>query len=648
ISNKGGLTLYNLSSYTVTNATGGKIVLPSPVYKLVFTATDGIQTQTNEVNISYHERNKLVTGMLKWPITLQGEINLTTEIVPVEMFADSNISNNKNVTTYGVKEETLLAPNCLTQPDEHGFLDLRARAGVYDNDGNLFCSDTGVSVTIDGQTHGLKRYAGCTYAKLVQLPGGDYTATYEAEFLDHPKQQAVCTYTSEEESAADVIVYGIGRGSIVRAGQNITLEAVATVSRSKVSGATISVGLAEGDQVVEAKQMTENARGIHSAEMSIPTQPGEYSFVYLMEYQGFTATEIIGFTVTTDPAKVTLEEITLGNRMFIIYPQAKEYTVGQRLPLQVEVIDDRGAALTDITMVAEVYQNGALLDSVALPIHRDGFRALREFTQPANYDVVYKTVVQGVELSERVSFVMGEPTQIAQVAEFAIQVISPQEDVYAENSELIVRVQVTEQGSPVADANVKLVIDNTELQMAYDSFGEYETVIGPLESGEYNIRVVALKQNKVTEERITFIISDKFITLDVVNPVPKADLELELGQPVALRIKALDEASDVVSAVIVRGSILEPSGRKLTLQFTQDPVTGDYTSVFYPNDEGIYKIDVRATKPGFISDEISSTFNVNILVEETQPLTVDTSTVLTIVVALAIIIALITVIRMIL
>jgi hypothetical protein len=187
---------------------------------------------------------------------------------------------------------------------------------------------------------------------------------------------------------------------------------------------------------------------------------------------------------------------------------------------------------------------------------------------------------------------------------------------------------------------VILELEGNIYAMDYDKFGEYTAVLPHLLQGTHSAKVIATEGNLMAEDYVEFMISDHLLNISLISPNTVDTNYLSEKEPLEIKLDVFDETHDIVPGALVVAEILEPSGRAIETQVFQDPETGVYKAVFYPNTAGIYRMTVTASKQGYVSGSEDYTFTVEIQKPSIIPATISWETLLTIVLGLAILILL--------
>ena len=259
----------------------------------------------------------------------------------------------------------------------------------------------------------------------------------------------------------------------------------------------------------------------------------------------------------------------------IVYPENTE------LYLQAELQDSNNKIVSGATVKADVYKGTTKLDTISLTASSWYYHGKFFFEDSGEYKIIYTAIKDSASVSGQVVFFVGNKSELSKEANFTVNIVSPSSSVYIKDSVINVRAKVTEDGEAVKDALVVVFFEGLEIEMDYDQFGNYITSIGPLTEGEYKLKVVASKDEMISQDSTLFMISRHILNIDTISPYYNQEFELKKGESLNIMAIVLDEDRDIVPGALVVAKILEPNGRALQMQLFQDGVTGHYSANFY-------------------------------------------------------------------
>jgi len=538
-----------------------------------------------------------------------------------------------------------LRADCTPTADAYGYTELQAIAKYFpnsvsvDDDGDGYCYNTNVTVTVDGTEYAMNGYYDCAYSGLAQLPIGQHSASFKATYNDGHTETRTCLFNTTTSAPLGITAYSPADNANYYG--TVPIEAVGTLDGEKVHGATATADLFYGTTLMQSITLAEPSYGVYEGRLALG-QFGQYRILISLSYRGWSTQRWVNISSVSQD-NVTTQPGTESLRIDVLYPATGNYSAGQELALTAKVYDQAGFTVTGGTMAVNVYRDEQSIENITLTESRYFFMGRYTPQDTGTYE--FRFIAAKGSMNATRSVFIGVGGSPAEIANFTVMVISPRSDVYAENSSLIVRARAFEKTTLVTDANVTAYIGNDTVQLEY-SRDAYEGVLPQLAEGEHELVVVAQRADKIAEAKVIFQISKHYVHVTLLKPIDSVDIIKD--EPVRIEADVTDEEDNIVSGALVVFKILDPAGRESEMQLFQSAETAKYSSVFYPTVDGTHQITVEVSKPGYVSDAIESNFDVAIKRESWFPFSIDKSTLLTIVIGLAAIILFVVLIRIIL
>lgn len=551
-------------------------------------------------------------------------------------------SEIKLVSVLPGTSETVLEPNCWADSDRFGFVKLEAYA-VYNQNG-LYCYQTNVTATVDGIRYPLKGSMSCTYSAFVQLPQGTHTAKFNS-ITPVGSKSRTCLMSITQGSEPSLTVYSPKENTIYRTGDAIILEAIGILNNQNVVGRMYTELTAVGETNVLANvTLQENQYGIFTGSLKPNIAEGEYNLRFVLISGQFTVEKnvMIEFNNNASVKPPT------GARLNILFPYTnQQFETNTSVPFEVEFLDSNSRVVSGAIVKAEVILNGNKTDEVRLDEKTYTYKTLYTFSGPGNYVLRFTANKSQFSDAAETTVSVGEPSEIGKALNFTVSIITPVSDTYPKNSQVIVRARVREGATAITNATVTLILSGNQYQMTHDRFGEYVYTTGPLDEGSFEARVIASYKNELAEDSVSFLVSEHMLDIRTVSPKDAEVFDnLEKGNSIPLTVDVLDETSNVVQGALVVAQITEPAGRLVEVQLFQDSESGLYKSVYFPNENGDHAIKISASKAGYVGKQVDMKFTIQFKNQGILGLKLDTMTLLTIVIVLAIIILVIGILRL--
>lgn len=532
-------------------------------------------------------------------------------------FAKSNASKVINVLG-----DAMLLPDCTVQPDAYGYAEIKATGGYFTGRcPELACDRTTVTADVGGK---LNRYLGCEFSKYVLIPLGTNSITYSMQYPGGTLQRT-CTVKPPTPSF-ELTIYSPEEGATYVSNDTVPVSAALLMNGEVLTKADVSATL--GDETVS---LTADYYGIYKG--SVRANTGTLRIT--ARYSNLLAEKAVSINaVAAGTANVTAAAMRI-----IALPLDGTYEANNSIAIIAEVEDSSGMVVSKANVTASLSLNGTRITE--LQMHESAYTYSALFTPQAEgaYNLTITARKAGNVAVLALAFRVG--ALLTPTSDLTVDVLSPKTGTYAPNSSIVVRARVLYKNDPLKNATVSMTLLNATQQMAYDKYGEYVAAVQPPE-GRYELSVVATYGGLVSEGKATFLVSRHTLNMELLSPADNRTIQK--GESVTIAVNVLDEAGDVVNGVGLTATVIEPQGRVLEMPIFQSPATGEYTTVFYPDDDGTYKISLLAGKENYLESAVEATFAIE-LKKEAMPIT--TETLLTIALAIAVLILLAAVLKVI-
>ncbi len=529
-----------------------------------------------------------------------------------------------------------LEPDCSAQPDENGYVKLSARTGWLAPDGNVYCNK--VRVTAAGQD--LKKTSPeCVLSRYVFLPAGgvvDFTAS-----SDSGGEKTVSCYYPPSPASFSVDILSPQDGAVLLPGQ-ASVKAFLYLSGEKLYSGTAVVTVYDSQgNAVESKELD---RKLGTFIGTVSLSEGEYTLTVTGEYEGLSANASVRVTVSSTQTNATTQPgVTAGNwTVDVITPRPREIRPGI-VPVQVKLTNPEGFRTTKPDLELTVYRDGEVQEQKKMQKGPYTYFTTINATLPGSYSFGFTVVSDGVTVQigttpEKAVNVTGPSPYNATPGKLRIDIFSPRPDVYALNSTIMVRATVYYEDQITGNARVRLYFMGQEHNMSYEE-GDYVYPLPLLEEGDYSVKIFADYNGYTATEGVDFQVSSHYLTIEIVSP--RAQEYVDQGDKIPLKVNVYDEKGDPVIGAFVTADLVEADGRTHTFQLYQSAATKTYSTVFYPNVEGVQRITFTASKPGYVPAAEDYKFEVIMKEKEVLPVEVDISTIYLVIgiVALLILIA---------
>ena len=585
------------------------IVFAKPIADFTFNPISG----DAPITVDFDARNSIDAEFYSWEIDgvakAAGPI-LTFDFGPGEhevtlvvIDTDDQTDEITKILFFDAGEyNTNLEVNCPVL-DESGLYEFKAKA--YE-DG--FCHETNVYVYLEGYKYILDKNIDCSYSKLMKLPVGDYNVEYKAVYSDS-ERNAICILSVDEGDDAFIKVYSPQENTIFKKDSVAYVEAVFIFGVKNIREGVGLVKLVDSNGTVYSEsELSIYYPGAFKGEIPISASEGDYELLVEIKYKDFDLIKVIPISVSESQSE---DLISIGPNIYLVEPGIFNYLVNDTVPFEVNFFDENGLILADANSTMNVYKYGDFITSVEMNVGRFSYEISFVFNESGDYEVEFVLEKDNKKAIKNIIITVGNATQLAEVENFTVKFITPMSDVYADDSELIIRVLVDYNKVRVSGAGVVLTLNGEEFDMEYDKFGEYIHITEPLASGSYNAKVVANYLDLVAGAEVVFQASSHHLVIKIIEPDFNETVEITKGKSLNLKVDILDEFGDIVPDALVIAEIIEPSGRTLKEQLIQNEETKIYEAIIYPNDEGLYRIDFIASDLGFVSASEESEFKIS-------------------------------------
>jgi len=509
---------------------------------------------------------------------------------------------------------TYLNPDCSVTADKYGFVQLYADAFFLDPMMNAYCYDSNVTASINNVSYSLDRQIDCSFIKMLQLPAGTYSIAYNATYPVYDSLQQSCSLTVSSALTMNLAVYGVSNGDVYKPNSSIHIQAAASLGEYNVE-TNVLASLLQGNTTVKEMKLGNDMLGTAIGDMYLNVSEGGYTVRVSAIYNNFSVVKSFAISVNSTPSIVPTPALNL----VVLDPESIVYPNNTRLNLQVEVQDEGSMIVSGASVLATVYKDGQLLETVALVPSSWYYQKSYLFDEVGQYTVKFSASKSYSYANASVSFFIGNESGLSEMANFTVKIMSPTSSVYLRDSSLLARAKVTEGTEPLTDASVDFLFKGATLHATYDKFGEYVYALEPLSEGAYDITAVASKNNLIAQSKVTFMISRHILNIDSITPYENQEFTLKKGDSLKIKAIVLNEDRDVVSGALVTAKILEPDGKPLQMQLFQDTATGEYSASLYLNElNGNYKVTIEASKVGFVPASGDSQFSITFQKETVQ------------------------------
>lgn len=529
-------------------------------------------------------------------------------------------------------DRLFLSPDCTGVPDANGYVKISASAGYLGPDQNVYCS--GLTVSATGNQ--LKKTSpACVFSRYMFLPQSE-VIEFSAENQLGQKKTVSCYFSRAGTTSLAVDV--LSPESVASPGENL-VKAVMYLAGTKLYSGTARVDVYDSSGSLVVSKPLENKLG--NFITTIDLAEGSYSLTVTGSYEGINTNKTVNVVISSVPNNVNQSGGQQeGNwKVDIITPRQGQTLSPGIVPVHIALTNPQGFRTTSPEVDIKVTRNGELVERKRMKKGPSTYFTTVNATEPGKYSLGFVTISEGVETEVTgLSDVSVEGANATGTGMLDIEILTPRPDVYSTNATLLARAVVTKEGQLLPDANVTIYFLGEAHQMEYDQ-GDYVYPLPLLEEGDYSVKIFANYSGYTGTAGVDFQVSGHKLSITVVSP--DAQVYIKESEKVPLRVSVADEKGDVVIGAFVTADVTEADGRTHTFQLYQSESTKTYSTVFYPNVEGVQKVTFTASKPGYVQTAVDYSFEVILKKKEVIPLQVDMSTVYLVmgVIALLIIVA---------
>ncbi|MEM0372242.1 MAG: hypothetical protein QXO69_00140 [archaeon] len=517
--------------------------------------------------------------------------------------------------------------------DSSGFVELRALAGFNDS-GNFMCYGTSVNATVNGENYSLDPQVGCYYTKFLQLADGDYSISFNASYPE-PLESKSSSYVLSVSNWTKpyVKIYSPAPGQSFRPSDWVFIEAAGFIKNSMIDG-TMRADIINSLNEPMNSAFLSSSNKVFKGWIKLNVSDGDYYLRLTFSSGQFTVQKSVGIKANASAAP---GELTSGS-ISMIYPRENmTFDKNETIPFELEFRDFNELLVKGAAVTMSIYKGESLVDTVRFNESAYSYVAQYVFTEAGRYELRFRGVSERFEAESTYSITVGNATEVAQAENFVVKILVPRADVYATNSEIIARARVRLNGEQVS-SDVRFFVDSSEVAPHRDSYGDYVFILSSLLQGTHSIKAIAEKDGMSAVDYVEFAVSDHVLSVSWLDPDENGTAVIAKGDRLVLKASVNDESGDAVAGVFVIAEIIEPNGREIQVRlFESEDTPGVYLGDYYPSLEGTYKVHVTAAKTGYVARVKDVLFGIALEKQQIIP-SLDVSTVLLIILAMAIVI----------
>ncbi|MFH0986782.1 MAG: hypothetical protein V1911_01900 [Candidatus Micrarchaeota archaeon] len=512
----------------------------------------------------------------------------------------------------------VLEPDCAITADANGFFEVNAYGGFW-RQGYFYCQKSNMTVAVGGSEYQMDRFYNCSFSINMRLADGQTNFDY---LIATPEGNTTASCTADLTGAAapDIVVYSPKDGAVYGRGDTVFLEIVAMLNGANIkSGEGTAVLYDEEGAEQQAVDLSQQSNGVFKGELDLDCPEGEYSLAYTVLYDIFEIKKNVSITIGSGGGGDSGDEYSYAPELNVLYPsKVTNFEIGTNISFEVEFLDENNFIISNADVGADVIINtkdDAKEDSFSLARGKYAYKQSYVLAEEGFYEIAFHAMYEGENYTETIYLTAGNKTEISEIADFSVEILSPISNVYAANSEMVIRAKVREAGEPVSDADVVLSFDGKQYAMEYDSYGDYIFTTDALSSGTYEARITANYEDYSAQDSVIFMASEHEILITPLEPAESSEVALNesVTNEIAVKADIRDEYSDIIPGAAVFSEIVAPNGKKIDVQLLQDPLTGAYTGSFYAEESGMYKVSIAADKSGYVGSSKEVTFTVTII-----------------------------------
>ena len=508
---------------------------------------------------------------------------------------------------------------------------------------NGFCQNTTVSIDLNGYYYLMDKGVDCNFTKYLDLPVGDYVVHYKALYGDS-ERNAFSRLSVDSGSTAFIKVYSPQAGTSFKKDAVAYVEAVFVYGVKNIRSGTGVVRLVgENGSVFNEQKLSLYYPGAFKGFIPLNVSSGNYSLLVEIKYKNFDLVKKVPIIVSENQSK---NSISVGPSIFLVEPGKFNYPLNSSVSFEINFFDENGMLISNADAVMKVIRLNESIASINMTKGLYSYDAMYFFNESGVYNIVFDLKKGNEKATKSIVLIVGNSTQLGEVENFTASFLSPLPEVYVENSSLNVRILVKKGSQRISNASVLVSMNNASHNMSYDNFGEYVWTTPMLPSGKYNLMAVADYGKLKAVAETSFEISSHVLRLLVMNPSENQSIELNKSKGIVIKADLIDETNESVPDALVTAEIVEPRGRTIKVDLKQNQDTKVYEGIFYPNEEGVYKVSLSAYEPGFVASHNSISFHVSFYKKQIQISQFDLHGLLIIAVAVLILILVIILLRL--
>ena len=562
-------------------------------------------------------------------------VNLT--VIDDEGETDS-VSKSFTLTDNG-KVYTGLTVYPAVYDDETGLYKFSASASE-----NGFCEDTNVFINFNGGSYKLDKGVDCSFSRYLKLPAGDYNIDFKAVYSDS-ERNAFYKLTVASGEPAFIKVYSPQENTSFKKDAVAYVEAVFVYGVKNIRSGVGLVKLVNASgSVLNQQDLVLYYPGAFKGFIPLNVSAGNYSLVVEIKYNGFDLIKQVPVVVSENQSE---NSISVGPSIYLVEPGVFNYSLNSSVSFEINFFDEKGMLISDADALMKITRYNESIAEINMTKGRFSYDSFYFFNESGDYIITFELQKGDEKATKTVALVVGNSTQLANVENFTVSILSPLPEVYVENSSLNLRALVKYGNERVGNATVTAFLNDEEINMDYDNYGEYVYSTPLLSSGNYDFKVVADYLDLKAVSEMNFEVSPHVLALVPFEPDENESIELNKSKGITLKVDLVDEQNHTVPDALIKGEIVEPSGRTIKVSFVQNQDTKAYEAVFYPNDEGIYSVNLKGYEQGFVHAEASMSFKVKFYKQKVELPEFSTEALLIIVLAIAILVLIVALLKLI-
>jgi|GEM_PF-3913280 len=472
-----------------------------------------------------------------------------------------------------------------------GYAYLEAQAGIYEND-RFTCENIDVKAKFEGHTYNMREpedKTQCFYGRQIYTGPGKHEITFTAKHIDEEVEKI--EEVKVKGIKPEIRIYSPTEDSKELVNSTIDLEVGAVRRKGYEVGEFTSE--INGEETKLERRETGTYRGSIKAN---ETGEKTLTFTFKDEYWEVQKNRSIKILDETE-----IDEVDKKEKLEIIYPED-----GTRIPLEenrfvmVRLTGKDGRVVPDqeINYTLRKYDEEILSKIIT---QRDRlYVTSQRFTEPGDYTLE----VKWEELKDSIDLKVGDPEDIPEDRRLKIDLVTPRRTNYAEDSEIRIIARTEKEGKYTDEPNVTYRLGTKEekkMEKA-DREGEWRGNLDKLDEGRYTLTVKATLDEEVAMETVDFLVTGRHLQVNPLKPTEGDRVKVEEGRPMEIEAEIVDQNELIADNAHVEAFIKSPEEKRSRSIMEQDPEKGTYKTTYYPEDEGVYNITIRAQKSGHISE----------------------------------------------